>query len=569
MSQSNIIGYETRHVSYCTDYEKENDMLVINEYIHYADGTKKKSLRTLENYERDFWLVKPGQRTFQDKRQWIDEESLDKYSTTHCDMYKKINRILREQSKPGDELKFYRNNKEVLNSPYVFGCGTTPQSEIKYKYSTKWEKCLSPESSVAVLDTETDVLYGTGEIILITLSFKEKIFCGIVRSFLKNTPDHIAREQAHKVVNEKLGHILKERNATVEFFFYDNAGDAVVGCIDHAHQWQPDFVIFWNMDFDMTKMQEALKKSGHKERDVFSDPRIPRKYRFFNYRQGPTKKMLHNGQERGLAPYERWHVANAPATFFFACAMATYYRLRMAGGKIAGGYSLDATLKRHLDLGKLNFVQAEHVTGFEWHVLMQRTYPYEYIAYNIFDCIGVEMLDEKTKDFSLKFNTRCTVADYTEFKSGPRITEVKMSYVVPKYGQRLGVTGGDVRDELDKLVVKPEGWTMTLPSFIIEDSKVKVMKDWRHANSLVYFNVSDLDITSTYPAVQVALNISKPTTVREVVKIEGLEEREKRRMFVDMVTGISSAVEVCNIGFGLPALDELLEIYEEDKKEMA
>lgn len=560
MKQSNIKGYETRHVAYCTDFNKENDMLVVNEYVHYKDGTRKKNFRMFENFERDFWLVKPGQRTFQDKRQWIDEDKLDKYTTTQCDMYRRVNQIL---------FKKYRNNKDVLNDPYLFGCSTTTQSEIKHKYSTTWPDCLSPESSVAVLDTETDMLHGTQEIVLITLSFKDRIFCGIVRSFLSNTPDDIARETVNRVVQAQLGDILEKRGATVEFQFYDNAGDAVVGCIQRAHEWRPDFVVMWNIEFDMEKMLSALTKAGHKERDVFSDPRVPKKYRFFSWRVGPAKKMLHNGQERGLAPYERWHVANAPATFFMACAMSTYYRIRMAAGKIPGGYGLDATMKRHLDLGKLKFKEAEHVTGAEWHVLMQRTYPYEYIAYNIFDCIGVEMLDEKTKDFSLKYNTRCTVADYTEFKSGPRITEVKMTYVVPQFGQRLGVVGGDVRDELDKLVVQPEGWTMTLPSFIIEDSKVKIMKDWRDSNSLVYFNVSDLDITSTYPAVQVALNISKPTTVREVVKVEGMSERDKRRMFVDMVTGISSSVEVCHLGFGLPVLDELLDIYNEDKKEMA
>ena len=558
MNKSEIVGYETRHVSYCTDYAKENDLLAINEYIHYEDGTREKNLRLIENHERDFWLVKPGRRTFNDTRQWIDEEQLDKYSTTQCDLYKRVNRIL---------FKQYRHNKDALNDPYLFGCTTTPQSEIKFKYQQKWEKCISPMSSVAVLDTETDMLYGTGEIILITLSFKERIFCGIVRSFLKNTPDDIAREKADKVVQAQLGHILKERGAVVDYNFYDNAGDAVAGCIQSAHEWKPDFIIFWNMEFDMSKMLAALEKSGHKERDIFSDPRIPKKYRFFNWRVGPTKKMLHNGAERGLAPYERWHVATAPATFFFACAMATYYRLRMAAGKIPGGYGLDATLKRHLNLGKLKFEKADHLKGGEWHTVMQREYPYEYIAYNIFDCIGVEMLDEKTKDFSLKFNTRCTVADYTEFKSGPRITEVKMNYIVARYGKRLGTIGGDIRDELDKLVVQPEGWTMTLPSYIIEDSNVKVMKDWDTANSLVYFNVSDLDITSTYPAVQVALNISKPTTVREVVKVEGMDERSKRRMFVDMITGVSSAIEVCHLGFGLPPLDKLLDIYNEDKKE--
>lgn len=557
MSKDNIKGYETRHIAYCTDYEKQNDLLVVNEYVHREDGTREKSMRFIENYEREFYIVNKGERTFNDKLQWIDERKVEKFKSTQCQLYKKINNIL---------FKHYHSNKDALSDPYVFGCAPTPQSELRHKYLEKWEHLVTPKSSVAVIDTETDVLHGTGEIVLITISFKDRIFCGIVRGFLSNTPDSIAEAKARAVCDEHIGDFLAERNANVEFGFFDNAGDATNACIQKAHEWQPDFVIFWNMDFDIPKMLEALAKYGYKDREVFSDPRVPRKYKFFSYRPGPETKILHDGRSMGLAPYERWHVANAPATFFLACAMNTYYRLRMAKGKIPGGYSLDATLARHLDLSKFEFKPTAHLTGLEKHVVMQRDYPYEYIVYNIFDCIGVELLDEKNKDFELKFNTRCTLADYTEFKSGPRITEVKMTYRAPLSNQIWGTVGGAIKDELDSMVVDANGWTMTLPSFIIEDSPVKVMQDWRGLNSLVYFHVSDLDITSTYPAVQVLTNASKPTTVREVVKVEGVSEENKRRMFVDMLTGVSSCVEVCNIGFGLPTLTELQSIYQRDKK---
>lgn len=554
------IGYELRHVIYSTDEEKQNDLLVLNEYRHFADGRREKHLRLIKNYERDIWVAKPGQRNYEEKKQWEDESKLDKYKTTEVNLYRSVNRILGTK---------YFYNGEALDSPYLYGCGTTTQSEIKKKYFDRWEKFITPMSSVAVLDTETDVVNGTEEVILVTVTLKSKVFCGIVRSFLNNTPDGIARDNAQAVVNRELEEYIKGRNINVEYGFFDTAGQACEAAIKKLHEWQPDFVISWNMDYDIGKVISALEKDGYNLADTFSDPRIPPQFRWFKYKQGPDKKLTQDGSTMGLAPYERWHIANFPATWFWACAMTTYYRLRMVKGKLPGGYSLEATLKRHLKLGKLKFQKCSHLSGLAWHVQMQSKYKYEYIAYNIFDCIGVELLDEKNKDFALKFNNRCKIADYTEFKSNPRMAVVKLNYMVPQFGKRLGVNGGKVRNELDTLVVKPEDWTMTLPSFIIEDSKFSPIQDLRSPWSLMYLHVSDLDISSTYPAVQVALNISKSTCMREVVKVEGLNEYKKRKFFLNLLSGISSSMEVCNIGFGYPTATDALDIYQKEMNKVA
>lgn len=555
MSQEKPIGYELRHVTYTTDRKKNNDLLVANEYQHFADGTRKKHLRLIKNMKREVWVVKKGQRTFQDIKQWIKEDSCDRYECRQLDLYKQVNRAC------DGEGGWCKSTSDALNNPYVFGCSITPQTVLKDRYYRKFKDFITPYSSVAVLDTETDVLHGTEDVVLVTITMKEKAFCGIVRSFVGNVPDEIALSKANHTVDKYLKEHLEKRNCQIEFGFFDNAGQAVKACIDKAHEWQPDFVIMWNMDFDIPKIVDMLVKYGYDPKDVFSDPRIPEEYRFFRYKQGPSQKRIQNGTMRGVSPYERWHIATCPATFFLACAMTTYYRFRMSLGKLPGGYGLDATLSRHLDIGKLNFKETEHLSKLEWHKVMQREYPYEYIAYNIFDCISVELLDEKNKDFQLKFNTRCTLADYTEFKSGPRITEVNMHFVARDNGYVIGTVGRTEDDPMDSMVVNPDDWTMILPSFIMEDSSVPVVTDWPTSKSMLYYHVSDLDITSTYPAVQVALNVSKETTVNEVVKVQGLSEVEKRRFFVNLISGESSATQVCNIGFQMPYCDELLGMF--------
>lgn len=555
MSTSKVIGHETRHLIYCKHKQKEEDLIVVNRYTYYEDGHRIKNMHFIRNYEREFYIVNKSERKFNDKQQWLPERMMTKYKAPQCRLHKAIGKILGK--------RFY-TLRDAFNSPYVYGCGSTVQSDIKKIYVDKWESLISPKSSVAVVDLETNVFDKSGAIILATISMKDKVFTAVTRDTTKGTSDSLFIENTRKSVEKYLDKYIKERNINHEIKIVDNEGQAAYEVIQKAHEWQPDFLIFWNMDFDLPKIINALKKYDYDLAEVFSDPRIPKEYKWFSYKPGSTKKLTQDGTTIGLAPYERWHIANCPATFFMACAMTTYYRLRIALGKLPGGYGLDATLARHLNLGKLKFSECDHLSKYEWHAEMQSKYIYEYIAYNVFDCIGVELLDEKNLDFSLKFNTKCKLIDYTEFKSAPVTTMVKMNYLVPEYGYRLGVVGDNIRTEVDNMVVGPDDWTMVLPAYTIEDSGVSIISDWSGLRSLVYFHVSDSDISSTYPAVQAALNISKSTTTREVVKVEGLNEVTKRRFFVDLTTGIANSAEICHIGLNMGTMDDVLDLFNEE-----
>lgn len=568
MKKEDIAGIELRHVTYCTDKRKENDLLVLNEYIHTKDGRRVKNMRFLKNYKRKFWVTKEARRDYTDDKQWIEDDAVEEYSSTQCNLFREVNRVLR--------TNFY-SNSDAFKSPYVFGCGTTLQSEIKHQYYTRWKDFVTPKSEVAVLDTETDVIEGHEEVILCTITYKDKVFCAIRESFLKGTDKQTAYENIRSTVKEQIGEVLNNRGIEMpdnidswlqgkfsgfEIAILKTSGELINACIQKAHLWQPDFLSFWNMKFDMDKMVAALQKDGYNLADVFSDPRVPQQFRWFNWKPGEEVKTIHTGKTMPISPAEQWHIANAPASFFMVCAMTTYYRLRIALGKMAGGYSLDATLARHGKQGKLKF---DKVTSkkLRWHQEMQRKYPYVYIAYNIMDCIAVEQLDEDIQDLNLKFNTRCTVADYTEFKSGPKMASVKMNYLVQRYGKKWGVSGGSLKTPNDELTVEYKGWPLTLPAYLIEESKVNVMSDWGAPSCLVYYNVSDLDISSTYPAVQVMLNISKSTTTREVIAIQKLGKYDRNRVFMDTVSGISSSISIANIGFGLPSLEEISDEFDE------
>jgi hypothetical protein len=76
--------------------------------------------------------------------------------------------------------------------------------------------------------------------------------------------------------------------------------------------------------------------------------------------------------------------------------------------------------------------------------------------------------------------------------------------------------------------------------------------------SNIRVETNDLDCTSSYPNGQIALNISRETTWRELSKVKGLEEEEWRKFGINLSGGHNNAMELCAVGFQYPAPHELL-----------
>lgn len=443
-----VKGYECRNVTYCPSRNRPNDLLVVKEYIHTNDNRRIPRIGKIFDYKREFWVTKEGYRKHKDKLEWDLESRLQRYTSTQIRLPEAIARAL---GKPGVKQPL----RQLANSPYLYGCDIGPGPLLKKEYATRYPDCIHPEASVAVLDIETDVLYGTEDIILITLSFKDRVITAATRQYVGKMVDPEATIQ--RAFEKYLGEYKASRNINLEIIITDTPGQAVKAVIDKAHEWMPDFVIFWNMNFDLPKMIAALEKEQYSLGDVFSDPSVPYEYRFFKYTEGPSQKVTASGKVMALHPADRWHVADFPASFYFLDAMCLYKRIRTAKGN-EPSYSLDAILKKNLALGKLKFEEADHVAGLAWHQLMQDQYKAEYAVYNIFDCIGVELLDEKTGDVSRAFSVLCEFSDFSNFKSTPRRISDDMHFFVREHGRVIATTSADMVDELDEHVVSMKDW---------------------------------------------------------------------------------------------------------------
>lgn len=541
---------ECKFATYTESKDGDHDLHVVKEAIHHPDGTITRNLRLIRDFPRTFWVTKPGFRNHKAKK---EGELLERVTAYKCPQHKLTDAV---KAATGQQWS-HKTLRDLCESPFIYGTDVDSTAIVKYTYQKRFGNPISPYT-VAVYDTETDVLHGTGEVIINTLSMKERVVTRIKKSFVEGHADAVQR--IHQLADKYLGDVLKARNIQLDIQIVDDEITAIKEVVCKAHEWQPDFMTGWNMLFDMQKIEAACKKAGVEPSSIMNDPIIPPKYRMFKIKEGVAKRLSASGVLHSYKPAQRWHTFFNPASFYIIDAMSTYYYTRQ-GEQEESSYSLDAILNKHLERGKLSFAEADAYSKLAWHQFMQRHYPLEYVVYNIFDCIGVEMLDEKTQDLAICVALYSGVSDFQRFKSQPRRKVDELHFIYPEHGYVFASTGPDMSEEGDDEVVSVVDHVITLPSERIVDNGLCCIEEDPNLRTNIRVGLSDLDVEGAYPNNQVVLNMSKDTTIKEIIRIQNVDEQTKRYAGYNLAAGHVNAVSICTEILGLPELRQLGEAY--------
>jgi len=486
-TEDDIVGFECKHA--IARLKGKNDIVFVKEKIHLKDKRVIPNTRLWHNYQRPFWVTKEGFRNHNEKKEWEEERKLEKFMINQAQLTDKIATVL---GRPGADLSL----RELSNSLWLYGSDITVTALLKREeYQDKYN--LVSSNTLAVIDIETDVANRTNEIIYISVTSKDRVFLASTKKFLAGIPN--PEEQLQNAFERYLGEYKEKRNINLEIFIADTPAEACYEVIQRCHDWQPDFVGVWNVNFDLKKILEALKKENYDVGEVFSDPIVPDGFRTARYIEAPKIKVKADGTKTSKNATELWHTMDCAASFYFVDNMVVYRTLRAAKGN-ESSYKLNDVLDNKLGLKKLHFDEilaekAPHLAGkdstLEWHIFMQKNYKIEYGIYNIFDCIGVELLDEKEGDIRSVMGALANHSDFSKFASQPRLLVDDMHYEVKEDGCIIGTTGSKMRNEIDEMTLTLRDWITTLPSFLISEDGAKIIEELPDQNSLCYVHVAD------------------------------------------------------------------------------
>jgi hypothetical protein len=468
-TRDQIVGIECRFATHCMPVNGgRKDLHVVKEVLHVKEGDniiQVPNLRLLSDYKRPFWVTKKGYRDHQDKKEWEHIDRVQLYESTQSGLVDAVARAIGEPWYKGDLRRLNRN-------PYVYGTDILSTAVLKQSYQEKYPDLVT-RYTAAPFDTETDVCNGTDEIIMGTISFGSRVFTAIQSSFMAGQLN--VEERLQQMLMTYLGEHVEKRGIKWEVLLVEKESDIVIECFKKAHEWKPDFVSIWNITFDMEKMLKALEKGNIDPAVVFSDPKVVEAgFHFFKFKKGPNQKVTASGKITPIKPAAQWHTVYTPASFYFMDAMCAYCHIR-TGNQEEPSYSLDAILKKHKLGGKLKFEAADKYSGLEWHQFMQTHYKLEYVIYNVFDCISMELLDETTLDLSVTLPLYSAHSDFENFKSQPRRLADKLHYFCLENKKVFGSTSDEMQTELDEFTVGLDGWIVTLPAHLVDDNGMQVI----------------------------------------------------------------------------------------------
>lgn len=455
--KEDVVGYECRHVVHCNPKDWSiPDMHFVKEIVHLKDGRRLPRTRKIFNYQRPFWITREGARQHTQKKEREKQENLIRFECSQRNLVGSIAKALRDKNgrTPNDRVSL----KQMCRSPYVYGADILSTAIIKKEYQTRFPQCESPYS-VCALDIESDMIEGTKQILMCTIAMQEKVYTVIDKAYFKGHVENeeIWRQKLDQRMQQYLGGIVEKRKMAWDVKFVDSPAQVVVETFKRLHEWQPDVLAIWNMDFDVPKMVEALEQAGISPALIFSDPSVPPAYKNYRYKQGSSQKLTASGKITPVPPEDRWHTAFFPASFYIIDAMCAYRGIRNQKQR-AGSYSLDAILTLEIGHGKLKFTEADHLRAGDWHTFMQSEYPFEYVIYNVYDVVGMLELDEKTMDLSAALPKSSYHSDFQYFRSQPRRLVDRFHYTCLRDGYVIGTTSDQMSIELDKHVIGIDGW---------------------------------------------------------------------------------------------------------------
>lgn len=548
-----IKGIEPKHITYVKDQNgKNHDVLFIKENIHLKDGRVVPFLGHYEDYERPYWITQKGRQNHQEKKDYELEANLQRYSSKQIELPNQLARKMNDfTSGPNPPLR------RMARSPYLYGVDVSSSCLLKNEMQTKFPGLVT-KNRIAASDTETNVFSENEEILCMSVTSQENAILVFWKDWVDEIPDVV--EQTRTKAQEFIGEWLDRRNIQLEVQVVATPADVVRVCMERLHEWQPDFMTFWNMDFDVRHMLADLERGGYDPADIFSDPKVPKRYRYYNYKKAQEQKVTASGKTMSINVEDQWSWLTHPASFQIIDSMPVYRQLRVHKGKDSS-YALDAILaKEKLGIEKLKFEKASHLTGLRWHQEMQRRYKIEYGVYNLFDSIALEILDEKTNDLSSKISTASKASDYKNFNSGPKrlCDDLHFWYQRQDPKKVIGSSSDDMSEELDRFVIGHEDWIVTLPSYMAAPEGITCIKEMPEYRSLVFTHVADADLVSTYPSVSQQLNISRETRAMEFCKMKGISEHRRREVGVNLTGGRTNSVEICERILGAPSFDQLL-----------
>lgn len=550
-----IVAYkECRHAIHIPKSpEFPRDLVYVKERIYYKDGTNEPNTKILLDYKRPVWITKQYFRDHNDKKTFEKLSRLEEIRVTQSDM---VNTVANRLGKRG----YNRNNiRDISYSPYVYGADKDIETILKSEYKQKWGTHASEPLTVCFSDIEahpdTDEIYMQGSL------FEDDIYVSVSKKFLGNETNVI--ERLHHLWDKYVPDSIYKKNLKPKWNIVEDEVEVIKDNFEWINRSNADLVAYWNITYDISTILKMCRRNKVAPSSILCDPDLPQRHRVANFNiNTELVNITANGKKKTKKFTDLWHKYGLTSRFMFIDQQNTFAFLRTHEAQ-RPSFKLEEIAKE-VSKGvfkKLKLFDGvpDGLTDKEWHIWMAKNKPLEYIIYNAVDLILQKVIEDKTRDLSVK------VLNMTEFSSINKLTSGPNKIIDDIYHYALT---NKVNDEFHVLAVKQpnlkaeellgrDDWIVTLDGFRMKENGLRIIKGIPEIATRLMGHVYDSDAVSSYPSNTMALGLSGLTTLREIINMKGFSKSVIKRNFINLIMGPVNTIDVSNNLLNAPKLIDI------------
>lgn len=432
--------------------------------------------------------------------------------------------------------QFYENcrsgnrdaNKTMCNyAPNILMSDMDIEDNIRFQFSHTYENNYTKPSK-SYLDIEADVINCKGDFVELgecpinAVSFIDDQSLVIHSFLLRNDKNPLIAKFEEETKSPMLHMRLKQFliNAVggteqakkykvdkmeVKFHFYDEKDEIVMlqHLFNYINNLKPDFVLAWNMAFDIPYIIQRIINLGYNPKDIMCHPD-------FKYKE--VRYMI---DERNQFNYEERNDFAKISSYSVYLDQMIHFASRRKGQSAIANYRLDYIGQITCGVKKLDY---SHITK----NLAELPYKdYEtFVFYNIMDTIVQYCIEYKVNDINSAYNN--VLLDNTRWSKIYRQTVYLKNRATKSYYNYGMIIGNNVNQNTPKV---------SFPGAFVADPKLNSDYSKKRINGRpvsIYDNLDDFDYKALYPSITSEFNMSKTTLIGHVNIPDKVYEFENR-----------------------------------------
>lgn len=526
--------------------------------IIYKDNvTGEKHYEEIERPEYEFYMAKSNEY-IDHNMLFIENDRVESISVPYHSLHKKIAELTGNMQFYNDNISNgnrYENNR-LFTHPRIFMADQHIEDHYRFRFSKNYMNKIIPISK-AYFDIETDIINmkgdfpEMGECPINAVSIINDVTSKVYVLLLRNKDNPLIQEFEDSI-NDGLFKELKDfvrdtvggwKNEIrygldkfdYEFMFYDEEIQLIQDMFILFNITKPDFILVWNMAFDMPYIIERIKNLGYNPEDIICHPDFKTKIAHYYKDTRNENEFAERGDNAIISSYSVY------------LDQLIHFASRRKGQHAFPDYRLDTIGNLIANVRKLDY---SHITT-DIAKLPYLNYKI-FVFYNIIDTIVQKCIETKVGDIDYVFN-KCLINN-TRYHKCHRQTVYLVNRGIKEFYNNEFIMGCNI-NRTNKKDDKYPGAFVADPTKIDNYAKKKISDNPIN----IMDNLDDYDYKSLYPSIMREFNIAPNTQIgmvnipNKVYENENKFNREIYRRGAAFVEDLQSNVylEFCTRWFNL------------------